>query len=260
MEIGCQLNCWPLGPDFGTGFVSAVTEAASIGYAGVETNWRMLHTWEGREEELREILDRAGVRLSALFFGAGSAGRTALLKETADALKTAAFLHRFGATHMMVGGGRATDDRDLFERVCRHFTELGKQVFLEYGVKACYHLHRGAVAATPDEIERMMDLTDERYWHLCPDTGIMAGEGHDVKTVLERYRERIPYVHFKDWDAAEGWTLLGRGQVDHAGILRKLQEIGFEGWLISENESGCPTLTPTERQAADRDWLRRQGY
>ncbi len=105
----------------------------------------------------------------------------------------------------------------------------------------------------------MMDLTDEASWFLCPDSGIMAREGHDVVAVIEDYFPRIAYVHFKDWDGAEGWTMLGEGVVDHAGVLRKLEELGYDGWVISENESGRSDLTPKQQQGADREWLVRQG-
>ena len=259
IRIGCQLNCWALGPDFDEGLVAAVREAGDIGYAGVESNWRMMHTWQDRKDELRGVLAQAGTSISALFFGAGSAEATAAQQEVDDALRTAAFLREFGADRMMIGGGKATDDAETFEAVCRHYDELGKRVLGEHGVKACYHLHHGAIASAPDEIARMMELTDERYWFLCPDTGIMVSEGHDVLDVVETYKDRIAYVHFKDWGGGDGWTLLGEGVVDHAAILAKLQQLGYDGWLISENESRRKDLSPKEQQAADRAWLKQHG-
>jgi inosose dehydratase len=127
-------------------------------------------------------------------------------------------------------------------------------------VKACYHLHSGAIAASPDEIARMLDLTDERYWFLCPDSGIMVREGHDLLQVIECYLPRLAYVHFKDYDGSDGWTLLGEGVVDHVGALRKLDELGYDGWVVSENESRRADLTPRQQQGADREQLRRWGY
>jgi len=260
IRIGAQLNCWPIAPGFDEELVRAIREAGAIGYAGVETNWRMRHVWESRKGELRDVLAEAGVVLAALFFGAGSAEATAARQELDDAIGTAAFLAEFGASHMMVGGGKATDDPHTFRAVCQHYNELGRAVFEGYGVKACYHLHSGAIAATPDEIARMLDLTDERYWFLCPDSGIMVREGHDLVQVIEQHFPRIGYVHFKDWDGADAWTMLGEGVVDHAGALRKLDELGYDGWVVSENESRRAGLTPKQQQGADREQLRRWGY
>jgi len=255
-RIGCQLNCWALGADFDQGLVTAVREAGEIGFEGVESNWRMINTWEDRAEELGQILEQAGVVISALFFGAGSAEATAAKQEIDDALRTAAFLQRFGADRMMVGGGKATDDADAFKAVCGHYDELGKRVLGEYGVKACYHLHHGAIASSPDEIRRMMDLTDASCWFLCPDSGIMAKGGHDVVEVVAQYAPRIAYVHFKDWGGGDAWTMLGQGVVDHAGMLEELAAQGYDGWVVSENESRRQDLTPKQQQAADREWLR----
>jgi inosose dehydratase len=260
IHIGAQLNCWPIAPGFDQELVHAIREAGAIGFAGVETNWRMLDVWQSRQDELRGVLQEAGVVISALFFGAGSAESTAARQEIADARRTAAFLAGFGATRMMVGGGKATDDFQAFRAVCEHYSELGRAVFEEHGVKACYHLHSGAIAASPDEIARMMDLTDERYWFLCPDSGIMVREGHDLVQAIERHFPRIAYVHFKDYNGSDGWTMLGEGVVDHAGVLRKLTQLGYEGWVVSENESRRTDLTPGQQQGADRAQLRAWGY
>ena len=259
IRIGCQLNCWPL-EGFDENLAIAIREAGEIGYAGVETNWRMIDVWEDRKEELRDLLNEAGVVISALFFGAGSAEATAAQQEIDDALRAAAFLQDFGAPRLMIGGGKATDDPDTFKSVCAHYDDLGKAVLEGYGVKACYHLHHGAIASSPDEIARMMELTDERYWFLCPDSGIMVREGHDLVALIGQYAARIAYVHFKDWDGGEKWAMLGEGVVDHAGALKKLDELGYDGWVISENESRTEGLSPKEQQGADREWLRGQGY
>jgi len=260
IRIGAQLNCWPIAPGFDEELVRAIREAGEVGYAGVETNWRMIDVWQDRQDELRGILQDAGVVLAALFFGAGSAEATAARQEIDDALRAAAFLQDFGADRMMVGGGKATDDPEVFRAVCDHYSALGQAVYETHGVRPCYHLHSGAIAATPDEIARMMDLTDERYWFLCPDSGIMVREGHDLVQVIEQYFPRIGYVHFKDYNGSDGWTLLGEGVVDHNGALRKLEALGYDGWVVSENESRRADLTPMQQQGADREQLRRWGY
>jgi hypothetical protein len=51
IRIGAQLNCWPLAPGFDEELVRALREAGEVGYAGVETNWRMLEVWGTRQDE-----------------------------------------------------------------------------------------------------------------------------------------------------------------------------------------------------------------
>ncbi|NSW56251.1 MAG: TIM barrel protein [Armatimonadetes bacterium] len=259
IRIGAQLNCWPLGT-LGEELVIAVREAGEIGFQGIETNWRMINQWGDRRREFADLLRQSGVVLSALFFGAGSAESTAARQEIDDALRAAEFLRAMGSDRMMVGGGKATDDPDEFRTVCDHYSELGARVLDDFGVKACYHLHHGAIASSPDEIARMMELTDKRTWFLCPDSGIMVREGHDLNATLSRYFDRIGYVHFKDWDGGESWCMLGEGVVDHTGALQTLEALGYDGWVISENESRRQDLSPKEQQAADRAWFRAQGY
>jgi len=259
IKIGCQVNCWPVGPTFDEPLAQAIREAGEIGYVGIECNWRMIDVWENRRAELADLLVASGTTISALFFGAGSADATAAKQEIDDAMRTAAFLESFGADRMMIGGGKATDDDATFKAVCDHYSELGRRVYEEHGVKACYHLHGGAIASSPDEIARMLELTDPRHWFLCPDSGIMVKDGHDIVDVCDTYFDRIAYVHFKDWTGADGWSMLGQGVVDHVGIIAKLQERSYDGWIISENESRTEGLSPKEQQGADREWLRSQG-
>jgi sugar phosphate isomerase/epimerase len=260
IHVGAQLNCWPLAPDFDAELVRAIREAGEIGYAGVETNWRVSQVWAERRDELGGLLRDAGVALAALFYIVGTPADAAAAREEVDhALSAAAFARALGATHMMVGGGKTTDDPAVFRAACDHYNTLGQAVYEAHGIKACYHLHAGGIAASPDEIARMMDLTDERYWFLCPDSGIMVKAGHDLVATIERFFPRIAYLHFKDYDGAEGWTMLGEGVVDHAGALAKLDALGYDGWVVSENESRRADLTPKEQQGADREQLRAWG-
>ena len=261
IRIGAQVNCWPVGPHFDAELVRAIHEAGQTGYAGIESNWRVSQVWAERKEEFGDVLRDAGVVLAGLFYIVGApADAAAAREEVANAVSTAAFVKEFGAGHMMVGGGKSTDDPATFRAACEHYNDLGRAVYEQHGVKACYHLHAGGIAASPDEIARMMDLTDERYWFLCPDSGIMVKAGHDLVATIERFFPRIAYLHFKDYDGAEGWTMLGEGVVDHAGVLRKLDELGYDGWVVSENESRRQDLTPMQQQGADREQLRRWGY
>jgi inosose dehydratase len=65
---------------------------------------------------------------------------------------------------------------------------------------------------------------------------------------VRTYRERIPYVHIKDIDAAGGFVPLGEGVLDVAGVVDVLRETDFDGWVTvetdgwpSEPDEGAPT-------------------
>jgi mannonate dehydratase len=68
--------------------------------------------------------------------------------------------------------------------------------------------------------------------------GCFAEMGADIAALLERYRDRIPYVHVRDIrgsidDFVE--TFPDDGQTDLIAVFRKLHEIGFDGYLRSDH-------------------------
>jgi len=53
---------------------------------------------------------------------------------------------------------------------------------------------------------------------------------------VRAYRERIPYVHIKDIDAAGGFVPLGEGVLDVAVVVDVLRETDFDGWVTVETD------------------------
>jgi inosose dehydratase len=84
-------------------------------------------------------------------------------------------------------------------------------------------------------------------------------------------------VHFKDQDPqvaarsrAEQWDYdrsiaegifceLGRGDVDFPGALEVLQEIGYDGWIVVEQDVMPGSGSPKESARKSRDYLRSLG-
>jgi len=127
----------------------------------------------------------------------------------------------------------------------------------------------------PWEIERVLDLTDVG---LLLDTGHLALGGGDPVQGLRDWRDRIDHVHVKDYrravldsvvadraDMEEAWRRkvfveLGTGDVDLPAFFAALREIGYDGWLVVEQDLiPAPDEDETEAmgaQARNRQWLR----
>jgi mannonate dehydratase len=81
--------------------------------------------------------------------------------------------------------------------------------------------------------------------------GCFAEMGADIVGLIERYRQRIPYVHVRDIagtvaDFIE--TFPDDGQTDLVAVFRKLNEIGFDGYLRSDH---APELATEESDAPE---------
>ncbi|MEV7009448.1 sugar phosphate isomerase/epimerase [Streptosporangium sp. NPDC051022] len=143
------------------------------------------------------------------------------------------------------------------------------------GLEPVFHHHLGTLVETPEEVERLLDLTDVS---LCLDTGHLWLAGGDPVTALRRWGDRIGQVHLKDASrracdrvrvaggdlsaviAGDAFPPLGAGEVDLAGVLRELR--GYEGWLVVEQDTPGPCQDigrVLADQRANRIWLNAHG-
>jgi inosose dehydratase len=88
--------------------------------------------------------------------------------------------------------------RTLVERT----TELGRILSEEYGVAAVFHPHADSHVGTQPQIERFLADTDPAHVNLCLDTGHVAYYDGDNLELIERYPDRIGYLHLKQADPA----------------------------------------------------------
>ncbi|SCE67513.1 2-keto-myo-inositol dehydratase [Micromonospora coriariae] len=120
------------------------------------------------------------------------------------------------------------------------------------GLEPVFHYHLGTDVETEAEADRLLDLTDIA---ICLDTGHLALAGGDPVAAVRRWAGRIGQVHLKDADLAAharvraagggladvvavgGFCALGRGDVDLAGVLTGLGDVGYTGWLVIEQDS-----------------------
>lgn len=153
---------------------------------------------------------------------------------------------------------------------------VARAVLLETGVRTVFHHHAAGYVETPDEIARLLDLTDPALVGLVFDTGHYAygSGGAPVVEALDRFRDRIWYVHLKDCDdavaataRAEGWNYfralrygvfceLGRGSVDFPAVLRWLRETAYSGYVLVEQDVLPGMGAPRESARRNREYLR----
>lgn len=120
------------------------------------------------------------------------------------------------------------------------------------GLTAVLHPHVGTMVETRAEVDRV--LTGSRI-ALCLDTGHLLIGGTDPMALTTEVPERIKHAHLKDVDAALAakvqsgeltytqavsagmYVPLGAGDVDIAGIVKALEQHGFDGWYVMEQDN-----------------------
>lgn len=197
-------------------------------------------------------------------------------QELAAYRKHVEFLHGMGSTVIStaeVGGSLHFDPRRTpNEKEVLRLDEAGWRsladglnaagaIAREYGMKLTYHHHGGTVVESPEEIDRLMELTDPSLVWLLYDTGHAYYGGSDPLSLLRKHYDRIGYVHLKDvrqeaLDEARRdgcdfvtcirrgvFTVPGDGCLDFGPIIAELQARGYDGWAMLEGEQD-PALHP----------------
>lgn len=124
----------------------------------------------------------------------------------------------------------------------------------EHGLKLTYHHHGGTAVESPEEIDRLMALTDPKLVYLLFDTGHAYYGGANPLDVLRKHYDRIAYIHLKDIrpdvlaEAREAksdfvtcirkgvFTVPGDGCIDFKPIVSELLTRGYKGWAMLEGE------------------------
>ena len=175
----------------------------------------------------------------------------------ADHMRLIRFIKALGCDHLKINCGAPVpggNTEAVYREQAKTFNELGKQISDE-GLKFGIHAHLWSQFETPQDVERIMAMTDPEHVGLILDTGHTSMAGMDPMALTKKYGHRILEYHLKDV-APENrggyrgpaldrtavntgpddliFFALGKGGVDFPGILAHLQSIGWKGWFTVE--------------------------
>ena len=252
-----------------------MADISRLGLSGVE----MSRKFPKEPEALGRLLEKHGLRLVSQWKSVLLSDIAARDRELAAYREHARFLKRMGCEVIStaeIGGSQHWDPRRSFnEKEVLRLTDRQWLVFAEglnlageiargLGMKLAYHHHGGTVVERPEEIDRLMELTDPELVYLLYDTGHAYYGGNDPLALLHRHGSRVAYVHLKDVRIAvleegrrQGWdfvtcirrgvfTVPGDGGLPFMDIFQALLEQGYQGWAMLEGEQDPAEHHPFE--------------
>jgi sugar phosphate isomerase/epimerase len=198
--------------------------------------------------KVREGLARRGIR-----FGGGHCTMTVL----DDPERLAAGLREVGCEDLCNSGILRWNDRDeaLYRESIAKLNEAGRAL-RRHGIRLHYHNHDFEFTerfGAKRGIDLLAEGLDPEACDLCIDVAWVRKGGDDPACFLDRHRDRIGYVHLKDYDDA-GWIELGRGQVPLGEVVRVLGTMSRVRWAMIEQDKTA--LDPVESVALSRAYLR----
>jgi inosose dehydratase len=267
-------------------------EIVETDYAGLEYGpWGYLPT---DPDVLRGELAQRGLQLLSSFVPVKLVDAAAHQDGLAHALKVGKVLRAVGAQFLVLSddngtvpeavrmAGRVQSSRltaDQWEVFAAGVNKIAREVHDQLGLKVVFHHHCAGYVETADETRQLMQRTDPDLVGLCLDTGHWHYAGGNALDAIHEYGERVRYLHFKDCDPAirrecieheldhfqatgKGvYCELGQGEVDFAGVLTAMEKLGYDGWVIVEQDVLVDNLdAPRQSARRNRDYLRGLGY
>lgn len=231
---------------------------AEAGWEGVEFI-SVSMDWLGTPTRLRALLDKHGLPPVCMFgsVSLGGDGEQALERQR----RIIEYAAELGCPIYCFTGSSRTPLRlpndDEFKRLAEQ-----SEILIDYaeplGPTVAYHAHPRCTVESEEEQDKLLSYTERLK--ICHDVSVSAFMQEDAVAQIYKYRDRIAYVHMKDYTKGK-FCVMGRGTVglDFGRIREALNEIGYEGWVMGEMSPYADT-DADESCRANREFLRSVGY
>ena len=274
-------------------YARVLDEIAATGYAGTELgDWGFMPTDPTR---LRDEVERRGLALLAAFVTTRLADPRTHAESVQNAVTTARLLAAVSGTSPFIvlsdepaadsvradHAGRVQRSESLSEAqwdaAASGVDRLARAVRESAGLRTVFHHHCGTFVETAQEVDALMQRTDDSLVGLCLDSGHITYAGGSPLELLASYGTRIRHVHFKDCEpsvaaraSVEGWDYqtairhgvfceLGQGAVDFPALLAALRERDYDGWIVVEQDILPSMGSPFDSAKRNREYLRALG-
>lgn len=246
IQYGCQTYPWKMNQKLYEGKVPhIVEETAKAGFQGLEAEICMLGDYFHSPQEVKELLDQYGLSLAALVLHQDWEHPEETDDERRLSDESIAFLRHFPFAKLMVSHHAGQTPRGEGETLMarrRNLLSCMDSVAdraAEAGIVTCYHPNsaKNSLFRTREDYAILFEMMEKTRIGWAPDVGHIVNGGMDALALLKEGRSRICHVHFKDRALNGTWTVMGKGAIDYPAIVRYLEESGYGGWIMVEDES-----------------------
>jgi len=208
-----------------------IEKISDVGYKYIEMFDGNLDRFKENPDEFKKIFKDNEVSLLGVYVTANFIYEDAFSDELWHIKETAKLAKELGAKHIVLGGGAIRSDgiRDEDFHVLAKNLDLAKKEIEKHDLIASYHPHLGCMIENNEQINKLFSLTRINF---CPDLAHLEAGGSNAFELVKKYKDRIKYVHLKDYKNGE-FLPLGDGSIPLEDIINYLLDNGFNGeWLV----------------------------
>ena len=248
IKLACETYTWQMPGEQYKGKLEHIMEiAAQAGFTGIEPEASFLQHLSD-PQRMKAALQKYNLELAVFVYVEDWLGK----KETPDEQKRAdewiKFMEHFPEALFLLVQMPGKDREDLRNRqqnLLSCVNAIAKRS-ADKGIRCSYHPNSpmGSIFRTEEDYEVLLNGLNSLLIGYTPDVGHIAKGGMDPLSIIRKYRDLVNCVHYKDMYTDGSWAPMGEGSIDFIGITNYLEQSGFEGWIVVEDECDIAITDP----------------
>ncbi|WP_138754585.1 sugar phosphate isomerase/epimerase family protein [Paenibacillus sinopodophylli] len=216
--------------------IALIESYLQAGYAGLQLKWNQYTPYLHNPEQFIARWGQPEGIASALITGG-----TLLDDESKNQLRQLySFAEKVGSEIIVYCHAISRKDiqSDQIAKYASIFEEMGKEA-KQHGLQLSLHHHYDQPLMYREDFDIFFDeIKDASSVGLTVDTAHLVKSGiYDVAEVIRSFAPYINNFHMKDF-AHGDYQILGHGEIDFKPIFEAVKQIGYNGWISADEESG----------------------
>ncbi|MDA0195126.1 MAG: sugar phosphate isomerase/epimerase [Bacteroidetes bacterium] len=249
ISLGAEVYTWFMsegGKTYENQLGHMIEMVAKSGFTGIEP----MHFWMGDWTDpvkLADKLDEHNIQLAGLALALDWNNSEETEEERRQADNAIELIKHFpGAvlcTVQLPSGRHDLEQRRL--NLVANVNSVSKRAAIA-GIKCSFHPNspESSTNRTAEDYNVILNGLDDSVTGWTPDVGHIRNGGMDILEKMEEFKSLINHVHYKDWDGAPEWALMGKGKIDFEAITNWLVDENYEGWILCEDEADAAITDP----------------
>ena len=227
----------------------AAREVTEIGYRSFESVKAAIHAYDLDLAAYKEVLKRYDLKPVSFYFHLPGFGQEESVFATLD--RELEFIAALGVDRICLqatGGHPGKLDEKQMEFELKTVEKFARRT-KSFGITSNLHNHHNTWVMFENEIDNILENLDSSVISFAPDTAHLVAGFCDPVKVIEKYKDRVNFIHLKDisttYVKSEGITPagmevysnfceLGKGLVDFRKVFDILKSVGYNGPLCEE--------------------------
>ncbi|MGO8787974.1 MAG: sugar phosphate isomerase/epimerase family protein [Terriglobia bacterium] len=237
LSPGCQTNAWNIDRhDFST-FLSVLEQIQGLQFSGFETGFANVQEQFGNSAARRQI-EALGLRFTGIHIFLPAYDPQTNIAPAGIYRRVAGGGAALGAERLILSAGPVAVNGKLDDSALHRKTQAimeAAKFAQSHGLRLAYHNETPESLNDGLELRALWRETDPSLVSFLLDAGHADQAGINVPAFFREHFKRIVGLHLRD--CRDGRQVpLGQGTFDLAALAKTVEETGWSGWVISEED------------------------